>query len=135
MELAIISKASVLSEEEIDSINIDSSLPEFNFPKEDQLNYLATFIAENGAELKFEFQCSNSAEASDHIECMAKYFKKDIHFLSISGDKWNIVPDKLIRVFIKRKSELESVELEYIDSSFFSVKKDRLQTQRACSLN
>ena len=129
MELSTLSKESVLQDELIGSINPDSFFPGFNVPKEERLNFLATFTAENGAELKFEFHCSNSAEARDHIEGLANYFQKDIHFLSISGDKWNVKPDRLKRVFLKRKLELEFMEFEVVNSSFFSVKSDRLQVQ------
>ena len=129
MELSTLSKESVLQDELIGSINPDSFFPGVIAPKEERLNFLATFTAENGAELHFEFHCSNSAEARDHIEGLANYFQKDIHFLSISGDKWNVKPDRLKRVFLKRKLELEFMEFEVVNSSFFSVKSDRLEVQ------
>lgn len=129
MELTKLSNEGVLQQELIGSINDGTFFSEAYSPKEESLNFLATFTAENGAVLNFEFHCSNSAEARDHIESMAKYFQKDMHFLSITGDKWNVKPDRLKRVFLKRKLDFEFMEFEVIDSSFFSVKMDRPQLQ------
>lgn len=112
MESIINPNLSVFSYELINSINIDSVLPEGHPTEEERLNFLATFMAENGAELNFEFHCSDSTEARDHIDSLVSCFKKNIYFLNISGENWDMAPDRLKRFMLKRKLELESVEIE-----------------------